>query len=263
MNNNQLTCVNRHCAREAMINNLCTICATAHAADRADRAVTYRASGTTTLRSDDAANRAAALRSERRAKRAKREQADAEAAKLAGTRAKYGDDAVHDAILASLLRREANPLAAGYSDARGQRSHALTANRRRNDREMKYADAWTPTDPTGDAAIREGDDRALLQADTFTYATRGRRGAAVDYVGLAAATFTDVDTAKVRVAAAVDHARPNGDIVKRARACGMDVGSFHIAARDYRPDTIGRTTMVADHKPARVLAPVPGTGRIK
>jgi hypothetical protein len=238
-------CVNRRCTRETAVLGLCAICAAAipSTLGKSDRIAARRA----------ATKRNAELQ----------QHADAITAKLKGVRSKYGDDAVHEAILASLVRQEADPIAAARGDARGKLSNARVTARRRAGIEFKYCSHWVPTDPTGDAATREGADRVILQADSFAYATTGRRGAAIDYEGLAAATYDTVENVKVRVAAALDNARPNGDMVKRARATGMDVGSFHIASRDYEADPVGPSTMVAATKRARTLQPARGTGRIK
>jgi len=258
-------CVMRHCDREISINNLCAICAMELAADRSARAIMVGADGTRTMRADDAAARIARNRANSKRIREEQQQAAAIAATLKGSTIAYGADAVHSAIVAKLVAGADvhDAIVAGRNDARGQLSHTITAARRRAGREMKYANHHAKSDPTADAALSDGADRVLLQADTFARPTVGRRGMAVDHAALAAATGRTIEETKLLVAAALDSARPSGDITRRARAAGQSVAALAAASANYSPDNIGPATMVAINKRARVLAPVAGTGRIK
>jgi hypothetical protein len=140
----------------------------------------------------------------------------------------------------ALENAETDPDTVAYKSARGERMNDIRATvaRRRREGELKYADRWTPSDPTGEAAVSRGHDRLLLQADTFTFPTTGRRGATVDYVGLATALGENDEFTQLRVAAALNYAAPKGDIVKRARACGFSAADLATATTSYRPDMI-------------------------
>jgi hypothetical protein len=180
----------------------------------------------------DQAARIAARRAQSQRNAEVHAQATATAAKLAVAARYFGEDAIENA--------ETDPDTVAYKSARGERMNDIRATvaRRRREGELKYADRWTPSDPTGEAAVSRGHDRLLLQADTFTFPTTGRRGATVDYVGLATALGENDEFTQLRVAAALNYAAPKGDIVKRARACGFSAADLATATTSYRPDMI-------------------------
>jgi hypothetical protein len=274
-----ITCAMRHCSREIAAKGLCAICADAVGADRAGTAISYRADGTAVLRSDVAADRAALRRAVSKRTRDLQQQAQADAAKLVGVRNKYGEDATHDAIEAALLRRDREgAIDAGRSDARGKLSNVRTTARRRAGIEMKYADGWTPSDPTGETAARRADGTAtsslLLAADTFTRPAPGRTGTAVYWTEMAAALHADADRvreltigelAATGLRGVTDSGRP-GTIKTRERKTKIHTSMLleleGLALADRAP-MVRPATMVAVNRPARVLAPVVGTGRIK
>lgn len=150
------------------------------------------------------------------------------------------EDAVQDAYLLALVRAESDADTFAYQRARGimANERRAAATRKRVEGELKYADRWTPSDPTGEAAISTGTDALLLIADTFTFATTGRRGAAVDYQAMASSINMEDDAAlQERVACALHAARP-GDLHKRARAAGMSVADLASGAESHRPTMV-------------------------
>lgn len=274
-----ITCAMRNCSREIAARGLCAICADAVAADRSGTSLTYRADGTAVLRTDVAADRAALRRAVSKRTRELQLQANADAAKLVGVRNKYGEDATHEAIAAALARRDRDgAIDAGRNDARGKLSNVRTTAKRRAGIEFKYADGWTPSDPTGETATRRADGTAtsslLLAADTFTRPAPGRTGTAVYWPAMAATLHTDADRlreltigelAATGLRGVTDSGRP-GTIDTRSRKTKLTPAALltleGLAAADRAP-MARPATMVAVNRPARVLAPVVGTGRIK
>jgi hypothetical protein len=204
-----------------------------------------------------------AARRARRAEGLQAAEAEAEARanlKRAGNR--FGDDSVQAAYLLGLERAEADVTTYAFKWARREnyREARAAVARRRREGEMKYADAWTPSDPTGEAAVSTGTARALLQADTFAHDCVGKRGARVDWAGLAAATGTTEAEARVKAAGALHAARNDGPILKRARAAGISATALAAAAAEAEasPDKVtprGGSVLVAELKPARRFGP--------
>ncbi len=271
--NSPIACITPGCSGEACINKHCVTCATDAMTDRPARSDEMIArTGRSTL-----------TRAERKAEREARDAERGRFNKLAGVTAKYGEDAVSAAILASMERAEkarkaGRPAAgedywqAGYTDARGQASHAAVATRARNAREMAYAKNLNINDPTGDSATNDKHSQMILAASSFVQVVPGRRPLAVDWQGLAEALHVD---------AALVEDVTIGELLATG-LYGLDEKG-RPATRDRRVKSHGARRLnrledaavndpapreraarpVAELKTARTLQPVRGTGRIK